>query len=93
MPAREADYRVLPPVEPKSWISTEPVADVTAMRQASRIYTHNAERFGRREPVTSSVVEDDVEPSLSPPPQWMMVIAGAAVAALMGALLGGMMHI
>ena len=35
----------------------------------------------------------DLEPELSPPPRWMMMVAGAAVAALLGALLGGFMHI
>lgn len=90
---REEDYRLRSVPEPKSWISTEPVIEISSDRLASRIYTHNAERFGRREPVAVETAQDDVEPSLGQPPHWMMMLAGAAVAALMGALLGGFMHI
>lgn len=94
--AREDDYRIGPaaPVgEGKSWVSERPTSPL-AGRERSRIYTHTAENFGRRD--TPSVDVDDaldVEPSLRPPPHWMLILAGAAVAALMGALLGGTMHI
>lgn len=95
-PAREDDYRVRPAApggEAKSWISDRPVAPLTP-REGARIYTHTAENFGRRETPQAEIDPDlDVEPALRPPPQWMLILAGAAVAALMGALLGGMMHI
>ena len=42
---------------------------------------------------SSAVEEIDVEPQLPPPPRWMLMMGGAAIAALMGALLGGFMHI
>ena len=93
LPPREDDYRVRPAAEPKSWVTDAPVVDLAVKREAVRIYTHNAEQSARREPIPSEAVEEDVEPSLSPPPHWMMMLAGAAVAALMGALLGGFMHI
>lgn len=89
---REDDYRLRPFAEPKSWMADESHDSPAAHRAATRIYTHNAEHFGRREPAVETR-EEEVEPALSPPPQWMMMIAGAAVAALMGALLGGFMHI
>ena len=41
----------------------------------------------------AAVEEIDVEPQLPPPPRWMLMMGGAAIAALMGALLGGFMHI
>jgi hypothetical protein len=96
LPAREDDYRVRPAApggEAKSWVSDRPVSPL-AVRERSRVYTHTAENFGRRETPQTEVEPDvDVEPALRPPPQWMLILAGAAVAALMGALLGGMMHI
>jgi hypothetical protein len=98
IPAREEDYRVRPAAEPKSWVSDQPVealgADARAWPyQGARLYTHNVERFARAEAAPAETTEADVEPTVSPPPHWMIMIAGAAVAALMGALLGGMMHI
>ena len=92
-PAREDDYRLRPAAEPKSWVTDQPISDFPADRMTSRLYTHNAERFGRRQPEPVETVEPEAEPALNPPPHWMMMIAGAAVAALMGALLGGFMHI
>lgn len=96
LPAREEDYRVrsaASPAEAKSWVTDRPVSPL-APRERSRVYTHTAENFGRRETTAAETDADlDVEPSLRPPPQWMFILAGAAVAALMGALLGGMMHI
>ena len=93
LPTRADDYRVRPHGEAKSWAPVE--AEKTGVRpqEASRIYTHNAERFAPRQPVVMESVEEDVEPTVPLPPQWMLVIAGAAVAALMGALLGGFMQV
>ncbi len=96
IPARENDYRVRPLAEPKSWVSdqtVEPLGGRSGLRadEASRLYTHNVEHFAQPTPAES--VEPDAEPTVSPPPQWMIMIAGAAVAALMGALLGGFMRI
>lgn len=95
IPAREDDYRLRPAAEPKSWVSDQPVEPLgdDAGFQADargRLYTHNVERFAHKE---TAPAEPDVEPTVSPPPHWMIMIAGAAVAALMGALLGGFMHI
>ncbi|WP_395944726.1 hypothetical protein [Brevundimonas sp.] len=79
--------------EAKSWVSDRP-ASPEAVRERPRVYTHTAENFGRCDAINAEKTEvPDVEPSLRPPPQWMLLLAGAAVAALMGALLGGMMHI
>ena len=47
----------------------------------------------REEAEPAAVEEIDVEPQLPPPPRWMLMMGGAAIAALMGALLGGFMHI
>lgn len=48
-----------------------------------------AQPFGRRE-----AMEDvDAEPKLRPPPRWLIVLAGVAVAALVGAMLGAFMHV
>lgn len=96
IPAREDDYRVRPAAEPKSWVSDQPVEPLggqSGLRSelGARLYTHNVERFAQPTPVEAA--EPDVEPTVSPPPHWMIMIAGAAVAALMGALLGGFMHI
>lgn len=68
--------------EAKSW------APVTPPERA-RVYTHNAEHFARRDAEVEAVVEEDAEPALRPPPTWMLLLAGAAIAALLGALLGG----
>lgn len=57
------------------------------------IYTHNPARFVRPEAVAPEPVEEDAEPTLRPPPPWMLMLAGAAVAALMGGLLGGFLNI
>lgn len=52
-------------------------------------YFRAAQPFGRRE-----AMEDvDAEPQLRPPPRWLIVLAGVAVAALMGAMLGAFMHV
>lgn len=93
----EDDLRLRPAAprgEAKSWVSERPIAP-GVMPGRSRIYTHTADNFGLRgEKVQAEVdTELDVEPALRAPPQWMLILAGAAVAALMGALLGGMMHI
>ena len=45
--------------------------------------------FGRRE----TVDEIDAEPQLRPPPRWLIILAGVAIAALMGAMLGAFMHV
>ncbi len=98
IPAREEDYRVCPAVEPKSWVTDQPVeawgSDARAWPdQGARLYTYNVEHFARAEAAPVETTEPDVEPAVSPPPHWMIMIAGAAVAALMGALLGGFLHI
>ena len=93
LPTRADDYRVRPHAEAKSWAPVEVEEDRVGSREAARIYTHNAERFTSRQPMMMEPVEEDVEPTVPRPPQWMLLIAGAAVAALMGALLGGFMHI
>jgi hypothetical protein len=95
---REDDYRVRPAAEPKSWVTDQPVEDIRPdakvwPEQGARLYTHNVEHFGRRDATPVEAAEPDVEPNVSPPPYWMIMVAGAAVAALMGALLGGFMHI
>ncbi len=91
--SRADDYRVRPLAEAKSWAPVEPEAGTVRPQEAARIYTHNAERFARREPAPAEPTEEDVEPTVPLPPHWMLAIAGAAVAALMGALLGGFMHV
>lgn len=45
--------------------------------------------FGRRE----TGDEIDAEPQLRPPPRWLIILAGVAIAALMGAMLGAFMHV
>jgi len=104
-PTRVDDYRVRPHAEPKSWAPVEPDEPQVRADHATWIYTHNVERFSRpaerttpvheaaAQPQAQTVEMVDVEPDLPPPPRWMIAIAGAAVAALMGALLGGFMHI
>ena len=67
-PAREDDYRLRPAAEPKSWVTDQPISDFPADRMTSRLYTHNAERFGRREPEPVETVEPEAEPALNPPP-------------------------
>ncbi|WAC60949.1 hypothetical protein [Brevundimonas sp. SL130] len=98
IPAREEDYRARQAAEPKSWVTDQPVeawsSDARAWPgQGAHLYTHNAERFARAEAAPAETTEADVEPAVSPPPHWMIMIAVAAVAALMGALLGGFLHI
>ncbi|GAW40623.1 hypothetical protein SH203_01023 [Brevundimonas sp. SH203] len=56
-------------------------------------FTHNAARYSRPAEAPTAVEPMDLELELAPPPRWMMMVAGAAVAALLGALLGGFMHI
>lgn len=91
-----------PAAEPKSWVSDRPVEAIDAPApyqtegqpdRGARLYTHNVEAFGRRETAPVEMAETDVEPALGTPPHWMIMIAGAGVAALTGALLGGFMHI
>ncbi len=36
------------------------------------------------------VTDEEAEPALRPPPTWMLVLAGAAIATLMGVLVGGL---
>lgn len=76
--------RVRPAAEPKSWAQADPKA-------LTRLYTHNAERFARRSRAedAEAVADEDAEPALRPPPMWMLILAGAAVAAMLGVLLGG----
>ena len=93
LPTRADDYRVRPHAEAKSWAPVEAEEARVGPHEGARIYTHNAERFAPRQPMTTEPLEEDVEPTVPRPPQWMLLIAGAAVAALMGALLGGFMHI
>lgn len=99
-PRTDAD-RSVAPAEARSWAPQATVprvarADWTwdAPRVENRpTFTHNAARYGRRAEPVAPVEHVDLEPELSPPPRWMMMVAGAAVAALLGALLGGFMHI
>lgn len=94
--SRVDDYRVRPAAEAKSWAPRVAEADWTwdAPRPDARsVFTHNAQRYSRPTPVETPEAEVDAEPQLAPPPRWMLAIAGAAVAALMGALLGGFMHV
>ena len=85
------------PAEPRSWAPPcEARADRswdTSPAQARPVFTHNAARYARSAEPVAPVEPVDQEPELSPPPRWMMMVAGAAVAALLGALLGGFMHI
>ena len=93
LPTRADDYRVRPYAEARSWAPVEDDEPRVRPQEAARIYTHNAERFAPRQPMVMEPVEEDVEPTVPRPPQWMLLIAGAAVAALMGALLGGFMQV
>lgn len=94
-PDRTHDNRARPTAEPRSWAPR--VADRDAPWDAPAAdkrttFTHNAARYSRA--VEAAPVQQiDLEPELTPPPRWMMAVAGAAVAALTGALLGGFMHI
>ena len=88
VPSRVDDYRVRPAAEPRSWAS----AEERSWAPERRVYTHNPARFGKVAEIEPEV-EADVEPTLRPPPHWMLAVAGAAIAALMGALLGGFLHI
>jgi len=90
------DLSVGPAVEPRSWAPRVVEADRSWQEAAADVrptFTHNAARYSRSAEATQPVEHVDLEPELSPPPRWMMALAGAAVAALMGALLGGFMHI
>lgn len=94
-PDRADDYRSRPAAEPKSWAPRVAEADWSwdAPRpDARQTFTHNVARYSRPVEVEAQV-EEVAEPELSAPPRWMLAIAGAAVAALMGALLGGFMHV
>ncbi|WP_313011397.1 hypothetical protein [Brevundimonas sp.] len=95
-----ADGRVAP-AEARSW-APRPDAPRVAKADWSwgappvetrPTFTHNAARYSRPAEAPAPVERVDLEPELSPPPRWMMMVAGAAVAALLGALLGGFMHI
>ncbi|WP_425985016.1 hypothetical protein [Brevundimonas sp. TWP1-2-1b1] len=95
-PDRADDYRIRPAAEPHSWAPRAAQGDLAwgaSAGDARPTFTHNAARYSRPAEATASMEQADVEPELSAPPRWMMAIAGAAVAALMGALLGGFMHI
>jgi len=87
-PSRRDDYRIRPAAEARSWAPPED----RSREDERRIYTHNPARFSRKAEVQPEV-ELDVEPTLRPPPQWMLVLAGAAIAALIGGMVGGFMHI
>ncbi|WP_312599541.1 hypothetical protein [Brevundimonas sp.] len=89
------------PAEARSWA---PRADAPRVASADwtwapkpidnrPTFTHNAARYSRPTQDVEPVEHIDLEPELSSPPRWMMMVAGAAVAALLGALLGGFMHI
>jgi len=95
---RADDYRVRPAAEPRSWAPRAAQGDQawgapSPAPDARPTFTHNAARYARPAEAAAPVEQVDVEPELSAPPRWMMAIAGAAVAALMGALLGGFLHI
>ncbi|WEK38780.1 MAG: hypothetical protein P0Y50_09475 [Candidatus Brevundimonas colombiensis] len=89
------------PAEARSWAPTADAARVAAADWGwpappidnRPTFTHNAARYSRPAEAPTPVEHLDLEPELSPPPRWMMMVAGAAVAALIGALLGGLMHI
>ena len=104
-PRTDAD-RPVAPAEARSWAPQTAAPRVAradwvqpdwawdAPRVENRpTFTHNAARYGRRAEPVAPVEHVDLEPELTPPPRWMMMVAGAAVAALLGALLGGFMHI
>lgn len=92
--AQTADFRVRPEVEARSWAPRAPQPDWGwDTSEARPTFTHNAARYARPNEAVAPVERVDLEPELSPPPRWMMALAGAAVAALMGALLGGFMQI
>lgn len=94
--SRADDYRVRPAAEPRSWAPRVAEADWgwdAPAADARPTFTHNAARYSRPIEAMQPAEHVDLEPELSPPPRWMMALAGAAVAALMGALLGGFMHI
>jgi hypothetical protein len=81
--------------EERSWAprATEVPRSVPPSFHDRGVFTHTATNFGRREAEPAAVEEIDVEPQLPPTPRWMLMMGGAAIAALMGALLGGFMHI
>ena len=81
---RESDRIARTPAEAKSWAPSEPTRT---------IYTHNASHFARNDAVEPRQHEEEAEPALRPPPSWMLMLAGAAVASLMGVLLGGFLNI
>lgn len=95
--SRIDDYRARPAAEAKSWATPPRVAEQDWAWEAPRpapaqVFTHNADHFRPAEAVQPQE-QLDVEPMLPPTPRWMIALAGAAVAALMGALLGGFMHV
>lgn len=82
--------------EERSWAprATEVPRSIPPSFHDRGLFTHTAANFGRRVEAEPAAVEEiDVEPQLPPPPRWMLMMGGAAIAALMGALLGGFMHI
>ncbi|WP_292225213.1 hypothetical protein [Brevundimonas sp.] len=70
-------------MEPKSWAPTEKA-------KAARCYTHNTQHFAARDAEPGLVADEEAEPALRPPPTWMLLLAGAAIATLMGVLVGGL---
>nr|WP_314438433.1 hypothetical protein [uncultured Brevundimonas sp.] len=69
--------------ESKSWASTEKA-------KAAGCYTHNTRNFTVRDVEPVVVAQEEAEPALPPAPTWMLVLAGAAIATLMGVLVGGL---
>lgn len=91
---RAEDDRARPLAEARSWAPRDPEEPRVRPEHGAWIYTHNVERFATRaEPSVAAAEAAEPEPELKPAPRWMLAIAGAAIAALMGALLGGFMHI
>lgn len=69
--------------ESKSWAPTEKA-------KSAGCYTHNRRNFAARDVEPVVVTDEEAEPALRPPPTWMLVLAGAAIATLMGVLVGGL---
>lgn len=102
----EAEGRIAP-AEARSWApppqntvrinpgvaAYQRAAEIAPPLRAAPTFTHNAARYTRPAEAPQPVEYVDLEPELSTPPRWMLMVAGAAVAALMGALLGGFMSL
>lgn len=69
--------------ESKSWAPVEKT-------KTARCYTHNTRHFIPRDAEPTVAVEEEAEPALRPPPTWMLLLAGAAIAALLSVLVGGL---